>query len=156
MDEARSEIARMLKEAPNAHMHTYVPRNSRVALYDNMNDAEVLISDVSSVVTDFMATKRPILVSNPRNVSVDEYLRLFPNQKGCYIFGTDGEAFMELLDTALTNDPERDQRAETECRLLGIHPLGPTRTFVDAANEFYDEAAAHDQANTFRYAESDQ
>ncbi|MDA2978940.1 MAG: CDP-glycerol glycerophosphotransferase family protein [Actinomycetota bacterium] len=148
MTSAADEIARLLSEAANPDFHEYIAPGSGVPLFDNINAADLLISDISSVVTDFMATSRPILVSNPKNLSDSEFGSLFPNLSGCYIFGTDTSDFADLLNLALTSDPLAVERAEAERRLLGAHPEGPIRTFVTAANELYEAAAAASKVNT--------
>ena len=151
----REAIARLLRNAPNSHLHRYVPKGSGESLYDNMNSSDALISDVSSVVTDYLATKRPVMVSNPKELDPDAYLEMFPNQAGCYVFDSDIDGFLRLLDEALANDPQMEARAKQGTYLLGRNPEGPVQAFLDAVDDAYEEAAALTVDNTFTFSQLD-
>lgn len=147
------EIARLLRTAPNAHLHRYVGKGSTESIYENMNEADVLIGDISSVITDFLATRRPILVSNPKELELGEFESMFPSQRGCYVFDSDMARFLAQLDLALADDPLAAIRLQQEEYLLGVHPEGPTQAFVQTIDAFCADAASVEIGNTFMFSD---
>ena len=73
---ARTAIEDLLKRAGDGS--GLVP-NTPDALYTAFNEADVLISDISSVITDFLASRKPYVVTNPRDLPDDEFRALFPS-----------------------------------------------------------------------------
>ncbi|MFT4297149.1 MAG: CDP-glycerol glycerophosphotransferase family protein, partial [Micropruina sp.] len=98
-----------------------------LTLLDAFDAADVLIADVSSVVSDFLYTGRPIIVTNPRGYPAEEFLARFPGQAGSYLLSDAGE-LDALLGDALTGDSARQRRAAVARHVLGEHPGGPTRS----------------------------
>ncbi len=49
------------------------------ALYSAFNEADVLVADISSVVADFLASRKPYLVTNPRDTEPAAFHADFPS-----------------------------------------------------------------------------
>jgi hypothetical protein len=138
---ARVEIVSMLAEAPGDHL--YVGPESSLTLYECFDAAHVLISDISSVVTDFLYSERPLITSNPRRLDRETFLRTFPTQGASYIVERELSNLAAILDDALGDDSLRDQRLAMKKYVLGDLPEGPTAAFVAEAARIADESAQH-------------
>ena len=92
----------------------------------------MLISDISSVTSDFMATGRPVLVTNPASLPVNEFNAAYPSQRAFYVVDMDLAEFQAVLNLALGSDPLKDARLALRTYLLGDLPDGPQRAFDDA------------------------
>ncbi|MCA0250814.1 MAG: CDP-glycerol glycerophosphotransferase family protein [Actinobacteria bacterium] len=141
MIQARIEIVAMLAEAPGDHL--YVGPDSSLTLYECFDSAHVLISDISSVVTDFLYSERPLITSNPRRLDRETFLRTFPTQGASYIVERDLSNLAALLDDALGDDSLREQRQAMKKYVLGDLPEGPTAAFVAEAARTAAEAEQH-------------
>ena len=138
---ARLEIVAMLAEAPGDHL--YVGPDSSLTLYECFDQAHLLISDISSVVTDFLYTERPLVTSNPRRLDRETYLRTFPTQAASYIVERDLSNLPEIISDVLAGDSLREQRLAMKKYVLGDLPQGPTAAFVAEAGRIAAESAEH-------------
>ena len=103
--------------------HVLVDRNPGLTLTDCLAAADVLLSDISSVVSDYLATGRPVIVTNPDGLPPAEYAAAYPSQRGSYVVGPDLAGFEEAVAEALGPDPLRAEREELVGYLLGTrHP----------------------------------
>ena len=138
---ARVEIVAMLAEAPGDHL--YVGPESSLTLYECFDAAHVLISDISSVVTDFLYSERPLITSNPRRLDQETFLRTFPTQGASYIAERDLSNLAGILDDALGQDSLRESRLAMKKYVLGDLPEGPTAAFVAEAARIAVESEQH-------------
>lgn len=138
---ARVEIVAMLAEAGGDHL--YVGPDSSLTLYECFDQAHLLISDISSVVTDFLYTERPLVTSNPRRLDRETFLRTFPTQGASYIVERDLSNLPAIISDVLAGDSLHEQRLEMKKYVLGDLPQGPTAAFVAEAGRIAEEAAEH-------------
>ena len=110
--------------APDAHV--VVRPNSGLGIFQCFEHADALITDISSVLSDFIATGRPYAVCNPGTDSADDFVREFPSARGGMIIDRDGAGTGDFLNVvaAVTPDPKVEVRAEVREYLLG--PSEPT------------------------------
>ena len=141
MAEARVAIVEMLAKHPGNHL--YVGPESELTLYECFDMADAMISDISSVVTDFLYTERPLVTTNPRRLSRDRFFHTFPTQRASYVMERSLENFTQVMDDILGADSHREQRLEVKRWVLGDHPDGPTATFVAEADRLTREAVQH-------------
>jgi hypothetical protein len=155
MGVARLEVMRLLDEAPDPDRHIIAQRDKLMTLNDCFELADVLISDISSVVTDFLHTERPIMTSNPKGLTHDEFKQAFPTQAASSIIDPDLETFLTNLDAALGPDPLYSQRLEMKRYVLGDLRNGPLQAFCDQIDRAYDDAVAKlaRVRNTFKWSE---
>ncbi|MBK9696391.1 MAG: CDP-glycerol glycerophosphotransferase family protein [Propionibacteriaceae bacterium] len=59
-----------------------VARHPELSLNDCLATADVLITDISSVATDFLATTRPVIVTNPQGLPLDDFHAAYPGPGG--------------------------------------------------------------------------
>ncbi|MEU6115349.1 hypothetical protein ABZ840_12580 [Streptomyces sp. NPDC047117] len=96
---------------------------SRPAIFACFNQADVLISDVSSVVSDYLSSEKPYAVANTAGMTEDEFRTNFPTVRAATILTPEADGVAGLLETV--RNPERDTlvQARTE---LKEHLLGPS------------------------------
>jgi hypothetical protein len=128
---ARTAIEELLKRAGDGS--GLVP-NTPDALYTAFNEADVLISDISSVITDFLASRKPYAVTNPRDLPDEEFRALFPSSGAAELLGTDLATLPRALEDAGGIDLRRASREALAEYLLGAEqdPLDRFRDEVDA------------------------
>lgn len=103
------------------------------SIADWFNRASALISDVSSVVPDFLYSEKPFAMT-AMNGPVDTFAERFPISRGAYVIRPDLGNLEDTLDRLLDSDPLREQRRALKRYYLGDFP--PER-YADA---FLDEA----------------
>lgn len=130
------EIEAMLTGLP----HRRVPDGPE-ALYEAMREADVLLSDVSSVLSDWLATGRPYVVTNPQDLTVRELHTRFPTTRGGAVLSP-GDDVLALVDEALGSDPLAAGREELARYLLGPRREDPVRDFADEVAAFVERSRA--------------
>ncbi|MGY1703210.1 hypothetical protein ACI79C_01455 [Geodermatophilus sp. SYSU D00697] len=111
---------RLRRLPPGAHVA--VPSGS-APLVSCLNVADGLVTDVSSVLTDFLASDRPVAVCDPLGRDVAEFVERFPAAAGAVVLPAgDGRALdgVVAVVTGRAPDPAADRR-----RALRAHVLGP-------------------------------
>lgn len=123
---ARAAIESRVRAAPNGE----VVDSSPDALYRAFNEADVLVADVSSVVADFLASRKPYVMTNPRDVPVDVLHRDFPSTSGAAVVGGDGSGVVAAVRSAVGPDPLRERREALATYFLGDPVEDPIERFV--------------------------
>ncbi|MFI5079599.1 MAG: hypothetical protein ACHQCE_00875 [Streptosporangiales bacterium] len=103
-------------------------------LYDCFDHADLLISDISSVVADFIASGKPYAVANPDGRDEAGFRAEFPTAAAAYLLDADCAALPDVIAQATGPGPDRLAGARRELKgyLLGPdHPDALTR-FSDA------------------------
>jgi hypothetical protein len=90
-------------------------------LYACFNRADLLITDVSSVVADFIASGKPYVVTNGADLPEAEFLRQNPSASAAYLLGRDCAGLPQILAAVDGGgeDPMAGRRGELKHRLLG-------------------------------------
>ncbi|ONK14305.1 CDP-Glycerol:Poly(glycerophosphate) glycerophosphotransferase [Streptomyces sp. MP131-18] len=97
---------------------------SRPDIYSCFNQADLLISDVSSVVADYLASTKPYAVVNTSGLSEADFHAANPTTRAATVLGPDAHGIPALLDGVL--DPARDAFAAERTRLKE-YLLGPSQ-----------------------------
>ncbi|MEV5139002.1 hypothetical protein ACFZB6_01655 [Streptomyces syringium] len=94
---------------------------ARPALYTCFNQSDLLISDVSSVVSDYLISEKPYAVANTSGMTEEEFRAGFPTVSAATILSPAAEGVPALL--AAVRAPGQDAlaaaRAELKVELLG-------------------------------------
>lgn len=98
-------------------------------LYDAFNTADLLITDISSVVSDFLYSRKPYIVSNPHGEDHVGFRAEYPSTGGAYLLDPDCAALGEYLVDARGADSLRADRERTARYLLGEHTDDPIAVF---------------------------
>ncbi|GGW40789.1 hypothetical protein [Streptomyces griseoloalbus] len=104
----------------------HIVTDARPELYACFNVADLLISDVSSVISDFLASGKPYAVANTSGLPEEAFRAAFPTVAAATVLTPDAAGVPALLESV--RHPETDElaeeRAELKLRLLG--PAEPT------------------------------
>ncbi|MET9835219.1 hypothetical protein ABZ078_39440 [Streptomyces sp. NPDC006385] len=140
VDVARhEEIARLRAEWNSAYWRSFGSHEHRVItgaeprLYDCFNVSDAMVSDISSVVSDFIASGKPYAVTDSAEVGVEEFKRQNTAVRAATILSNSAAELDALLDAV--RDPAADPLAEDR-KDLKRYLLGP------------DEPTSIDQFNT--------
>jgi hypothetical protein len=123
---AITEISTMLRSAGDGHL---VTDDSGLSLVDCLAKADVLISDISSVATDFLYTERPVITCKMSSQTMEEYVSIFPTQASSYVITPSLDELATVLDQALGEDPLKPARIAMKKHVLGDTPDGPQAAF---------------------------
>ena len=109
-------------QPPEGHLVLTGPRPD---LYSCFNQADLLISDVSSVVADYLAGVKPYAVVNTSGLSEKEFRAANPTVRAATVLSPDASELPELLASVV--DPRRDRlaRARQELRAFLLGPTEP-------------------------------
>ncbi|WP_409472152.1 hypothetical protein [Streptomyces sp. HC307] len=133
------EIARLRAEWDNAYWRSFPAYEHRVItgaeprLYDCFNVSDAMVSDISSVVSDFIASGKPYAVTDSAELGVEEFKRQNTAVRAATILSNSAAELGELL--AAVREPAADPLAEDRGELKR-YLLGP------------DEPKSIDQFNT--------
>ncbi|MFJ3302289.1 hypothetical protein ACIPSA_04065 [Streptomyces sp. NPDC086549] len=133
------EIARLRGEWNAAYWRSFPSHEHRVItgaeprLYDCFNVSDAMVSDISSVVSDFIASGKPYAVTDSADLGVEEFKRQNTAVRAAVILSNSASELGGLLDAV--RDPSADPLAEDR-RELKQYLLGP------------DEPKSIDQFNT--------
>lgn len=123
---AITEISTMLRQAGDGHL---VTADEELTLNDCLTKADVLISDISSVATDYLYTERPVLTCNPQGMAQADFVAEFPTQASSYLIGPHLEGLEQALELAFGEDPLAPARLAMKKHVLGDTPDGPQAAF---------------------------
>jgi CDP-glycerol glycerophosphotransferase (TagB/SpsB family) len=108
------------------------------------NQAAVLATDISSVVSDFLASEKPYAVFNHTDLDDDAFGDSYRSASGGIILGRDGRGIDELV--ALVTRRAQDRRTEIRARLatylLGPPEMRTLESFQDAVDALVARADA--------------
>ncbi|MEU1933639.1 hypothetical protein [Streptomyces coeruleorubidus] len=140
IDVARhEEVARLRAEWNDAYWRSFPTWEHRVItgseprLYDCFNVSDAMVSDISSVVSDFIASGKPYAVTDSAELGAEEFKRNNTAVRAAVILSNSAAELGELLGAV--RDPAADPLAEDR-KELKQYLLGP------------DEPASIDQFNT--------
>ncbi|MEU3710651.1 membrane protein [Streptomyces catenulae] len=96
---------------------------ARPGIFGCFNEADVLISDVSSVVSDYLTSEKPYAVANTSGMGEEEFRTNFPTVRAAAILTPAADGVADLL--ASVRNPGLDTLA-AERAALKEHLLGPS------------------------------
>src|SRR5690606_27371030 len=75
------------------------------------NKSDILISDISSVVIDFLYSKKPYIITNTNNFDLND-LTKYPCVEGGYLLNPDASNIIDVLVEAMTGDGLKRRRMD--------------------------------------------
>ena len=121
----------------------------RPGIYACFNQADLLVSDVSSVVSDYLSSEKPYAVVNTSGLPEDEFRAGFPTVRAATILTETAEGIPELLRSV--RDPAADTmrvpREQLKSYLLGPDEPPSSYRFGKAVQDLQVEAMAHRARN---------
>ncbi|QDP96882.1 hypothetical protein FOE78_14015 [Microlunatus elymi] len=154
-DEADTAIIRRVQamlsadaaDAANGSGHRYGPAaETELDALGCMNLADVMISDVSAVVSDFLFSGKPLAMIAPASSKaaaddLEQFVADYPVARAAYLIDHDLDRLPAALDELLLPAGDRltEVRAEVRADYLGDFPVdGYADTFVDAVRAACD------------------
>lgn len=121
------EIARLRAEWNEAYWRSFPSYEHRVItgaeprLYDCFNVSDAMVSDISSVVSDFIASGKPYAVTDSGELGAEEFKRQNTAVRAAVILSNSAAELGGLLDAVRdpSADPLADARKELKQYLLG-------------------------------------
>ncbi|WP_411079013.1 hypothetical protein [Streptomyces sp. cmx-18-6] len=130
---------------------------ARPKLYDCFNESDAMVSDVSSVVSDFIASGKPYAVTDSAALGAEEFKRQNTAVRAAVILSNSAEELDELL--AAVADPAADPlagaRRELKDYLLGPDEPTSMERFNAALVDLAARAEARNEAVEQRLKEQD-
>ncbi|MEU4969937.1 hypothetical protein [Streptomyces smyrnaeus] len=148
--QAAAEALRAWEEAYWAAQPAWQHRvitGTRPGLFSCFNEADVLVSDVSSVVSDHLTSEKPYAVANTSGMDDAGFRSACPTVRAATILGPDGSGIPQLLRSV--RHPEEDTlapaRAALKVRLLGPAEPPSLVRFNRAVRDLEREAEARER-----------
>ena len=105
-------------------------------LVDAFNAADVMVSDISGIVVDFMASDKPLVMYAAQYDDPDVFRAAHPTARAAYVIDRELAHLDSALDDALGKDPLADVRAQQADRYLGGPDRArPAQRFIDLVQE---------------------
>ncbi|MEU0946305.1 hypothetical protein ABZ379_26605 [Streptomyces canus] len=141
--ELRDEWHRIFWASRSAARH-HVILEQLPTLYECFNQADLLVSDVSSVVADFVASLKPYVLTNAQDLPDEEFRAAYTTAGGAYLLDRACTRLPEILRSV--REPLHDPMAARR-RTLKEYVLGPDRPtsmerFNAAVNDLADRSTA--------------
>ncbi len=111
-----------------------------ISLYDLFLEADVVISDISSVAIDYLVLNRPIIATDPFAIGRVEGEEKYPFWKGSYVLGLDDDV-VGMIDDAIVKDPMRKERENVAKYYLGDNVFdykGMVDNFIRTVDEIIE------------------
>ena len=118
-------------------------------LYELFNESDALISDISSVVSDYLKSGKPYFVSNLADVPDEVFRDLNPSAGAAYLVGSDLGGLDEGLAAARGADPMRERRSQVREYLIGDQSVDAMTRFRQAVDALAARAE-HERRRTTR------
>lgn len=123
---AETQRLRAMVEAAGGD-HVWSTSDGPLSLVDCFNLCRVLVTDISSVLADFLHSEKPLVVTDVDRVGAELLRRKYPTVRGAAVLAPDAANLDRILDDALSTDSLRADRLAT-CRYV----LGDFRGSAEA------------------------
>ncbi|WP_070031188.1 hypothetical protein [Streptomyces abyssalis] len=119
--------------------------DQRPGIHSCFNQADLLVSDVSSVVSDYLSSEKPYAVVNTTGLTEEEFRSGFPTVRAATILTPDAGGVPALLQSVRepAADVLRPARAQLKAYLLGPDEPPSAVRFGRAVEDLRAEAEAH-------------
>ena len=107
-----------------------------------MNQSTALISDISSVLSDWLAGEKPYAVFNHTTMGTREFREAFPSSAAATIIDGTGQGIDEFLDVVTGGGPDQlaEYRSKLATYLLGPPEQRTLEAFRDAVTAFVERS----------------
>ncbi|MEU2334504.1 hypothetical protein ABZ608_13010 [Streptomyces sp. NPDC013172] len=157
------EVARLRAEWNDALWRSFPTHQHRVItgaeprLYDCFNVSDAMVSDISSVVSDFIASGKPYAVTDSAGVGVEEFKQANTAVRAAVILSNSAKELGALLDAVRdpSADPLAADREELKRYLLGPDEPTSIEQFNDAVAALARKAETRNLGQQARIAAGD-
>lgn len=116
--------------------HSWGAEAMEQPLIEAFNAADLMVSDVSGIVVDFMASNKPLAMYAAQYTDPAEFRASHPSARAAYVIDRDLVQLDSILNAALGKDPlaaSREQQADLY--LGGTGRAEPARRFIELVEE---------------------
>jgi hypothetical protein len=117
-------------------------RGASPTLYECFNISDVLVSDISSVVADFVASGKPYVVTNPGGLDHDDIWHKYATARAAYLADPDPDTWEPMMELLTGADPLARARVELRTFLLGPTQPPPMTRWNNAIDDLIERADA--------------
>jgi len=132
-----SEIVTMLGAPPHRSVLGNEP-----TLYECFDESDALISDISSVVSDYLRSEKPYFVTNGAGIPEHSFRDQNPSAAAAYLIGPAVDRLAQDLADARGPDRLRERRREIRRYVLGDPEVAGMTLFADAVEKLLAKAKA--------------
>jgi hypothetical protein len=111
-------------------------------LYDCFNEADLMVADISSVLSDFLHSEKPYVVPNLTGLDEESFRTQYPSAGKAYLLDPAGERIGAILDLVRDSDPLAAERRDLKHYLLGPDEPDAMTRFAAAVDAAYERAVA--------------
>jgi hypothetical protein len=104
-------------------------------LVEAFNDADAMVSDISGIVVDFMASEKPLVMYAAQFDDPDAFRAAHPTAQAAYVIDRHLTQLDAALDAALRDDPLAAARRARADYYLGRDRAEPAQPFIDLLEE---------------------
>ena len=102
--------------------------DSSLPIHECMNRSDLMLTDISSVLNEYLVTRKPMILMNARGYASGALEKTFPSTRACYILNPD-DSVVEVLEQLKGEDTKRDDRNAVRARSLSEFPEGALKQF---------------------------
>lgn len=110
----------------------YIDPNESIHPYMNQSDA--MITDISSVLNEYLYTLKPIFLMNAKGLSPEELISQFPSTQAAYVLGTECD-ILKHIDSVELDDTGFRERERIGQLCFGSFSEGALRRFLDVVED---------------------
>jgi hypothetical protein len=114
--------------------------NQEMELYECFDLSDALITDISSVVSDYLRSEKPYFVSNGAGLPEDEFREQNPSAGAAYLIGPDASRLRQDLEDARGPDRLRSRRHQVRSYVLGDPDVDGMTLFAQAVDNLLAKA----------------
>lgn len=100
-----------------------------VSLHQLMNESDLLVCDISSVLNEYLITRKPIVLCKTDSKDEESFLEEFPSSRAATILEKDQD-LLEVIADIEKRDEQREERAHIRHESLGEFPEGALARFA--------------------------
>jgi hypothetical protein len=124
-------------------------------LYEVFDESDAMVSDISSVVSDYLRSGKPYFVADPAGLPADEFRARNPSAGAAYLIGPGAAGLREGMAAARGVDPLKASRLDVRTYLIGDPSQDSMSLFRKAVDELARKAEAQYGTQGLRSSEVD-
>src|SRR5690554_5918247 len=113
--------------------------DSLVSIHSCMNRSDLLITDISSVLNEYLVTRKPVVLCVTERLSGADLCSEFPSSRAAYALENSGN-IVALMESIVNGDPLAEKREEVRKDSLGDFPEGALNRFKAVISESVSDA----------------
>jgi hypothetical protein len=104
------------------------------SLHELMNQSDLLICDISSVLNEYLITQKPIVLCKTGQQDIESFLGTFPSSRAATVF-EEGHNALDVIANIEQRDERQEERARVRRESLGDFPEGALARFAQVLDD---------------------